>query len=69
MGDELCNECKEFDYLMNGGLASSDVFVVCNHQKYKRDQKCSFCMNPESIINKETCCTGCSVLREKGKVD
>lgn len=32
--------------------------------KYKEDQKCNFCLNPESIITKDTCCTGCSVLEK-----
>lgn len=30
-----------------------------------KNQTCNFCENPESIITKETCCTGCSKLDEK----
>jgi hypothetical protein len=37
----------------------------CGEPKYKPDQKCNFCLNPESIITKGTCCTGCSILSEK----
>lgn len=33
--------------------------------------KCRFCLNPESILSKETCCTGCDRLqcRECGSKD
>ena len=36
--------------------------------KNKR-QTCRFCENPESIIEKDTCCTGCSILKDKLKND
>lgn len=26
------------------------------------EQRCRFCLNPESILTPETCCTGCSAL-------
>jgi len=29
---------------------------------YSPNQTCRFCENPESILTKETCCTGCSKL-------
>lgn len=28
-------------------------------------QFCTFCLKNDSIISKETCCTGCSKLEEK----
>lgn len=28
-------------------------------------QVCRFCLNPESILTLETCCTGCIKLKEK----
>ena len=31
--DELCDSCKEFDKVMNGGPASLDILVVCTHHK------------------------------------
>ena len=31
MSRELCDECKRFDRDMNGGTASFDVWVECNH--------------------------------------
>ena len=34
---------------------------------YAEDQKCNFCMDSNNIISKETCCTGCSVLRSMNK--
>jgi len=37
----------------------------CGESKEKIDKKCNFCLNPDSIISKGTCCSGCSVLREK----
>jgi hypothetical protein len=32
-------------------------------------QSCTFCLNPESIISKETCCTGCSKLENNNSYD
>jgi cytochrome c2 len=29
---------------------------------WTKDQTCRFCENPESILSKGTCCTGCSKL-------
>jgi hypothetical protein len=31
----------------------------------KEDQYCRFCLNPESILTPETCCTCCSALKSK----
>lgn len=28
----------------------------------REDQKCRFCLDPESILTLETCCTGCGAL-------
>lgn len=28
----------------------------------REDQRCNFCLNPESILTPETCCTGCGAL-------
>lgn len=39
MQDELCEECKKFHEIMNGGTASLDVFVVCDHVKKKIEFK------------------------------
>lgn len=36
-------------------------------KKYWPDQICTFCQDPENILTKETCCTGCSKLNEKDK--
>lgn len=33
--EQLCEECKKFDEMMNGGPVSFDVFVVCDHVKNK----------------------------------
>lgn len=30
---------------------------------YRPDQTCHHCLNPESIMTPETCCTGCSRLQ------
>lgn len=34
------------------------------NQKYRSNQTCRFCDDPKSILTKDTCCTGCSRLRE-----
>lgn len=31
--DQLCPSCKDFDRVMNGGPTSSDIWVVCNHER------------------------------------
>ena len=31
---------------------------------YRPDQTCQFCDDPNSILSKETCCTGCSKFKE-----
>ncbi len=36
----------------------------CNEQE---EQYCTFCLKTESILTPETCCTGCSALRNKEK--
>lgn len=37
----------------------------CGYEaKYKDNQTCNFCLNKDSFISKETCCTGCSVLNK-----
>jgi hypothetical protein len=33
-----------------------------------KNQTCRHCLNPESILTPETCCTNCSILREKRKL-
>lgn len=33
------------------------------NENYKEAQVCGFCLNPDSIISPETCCTGCSILK------
>lgn len=30
----------------------------------KKNQTCRFCEDPNSILTKETCCTGCSMLKD-----
>lgn len=30
-------------------------------------QVCRFCLNPKSILTKNTCCTGCSLLKSKNE--
>lgn len=36
--EELCEECKKFDYIMNrkDGV-SFDVYVVCDHEEISKD--------------------------------
>lgn len=41
--NELCEECKEFDQMMNGGPVSFDVFVICEHKKHNQPER----LNPE----------------------
>jgi hypothetical protein len=36
---ELCKKCKEFDQVMNGGPASLDVFVACDHIQPERSKR------------------------------
>lgn len=31
---------------------------------YKNDKTCTFCLKSDSILSFETCCTGCSKLRD-----
>lgn len=33
INEELCPSCRKFDRVMNGGPASSDVWVVCRHSQ------------------------------------
>ena len=54
-----------------GGYLKTDIsgFPIVTHwanlpEKPKADQSCRFCMNPDSIISKETCCSGCSILKD-----
>ncbi len=36
-----------------------------NKLSYEKDQTCNFCQNPDSILTKNTCCTGCSKLKSE----
>jgi hypothetical protein len=33
MNQELCDQCKLIDKMVNGGAASDDIFIVCEHLK------------------------------------
>jgi hypothetical protein len=35
---------------------------------YRADQTCRFCLDPESILTQETCCTGCSRLKNDSEL-
>lgn len=38
------------------------------YRSYRKDQTCNFCLNPDSILTPETCCTGCSKLNYTGSL-
>ena len=58
-GLDICahwDECISVDDELFHGHQLREGFV--------NKQMCRFCENPSSILTKETCCTGCSKLRE-----
>lgn len=75
------DEIQEFEFMLGNNLRrllckESNRNITClddaglypNEGKCKaalQEQTCRFCLDPESILTKETCCTGCSILRKR----
>jgi hypothetical protein len=60
-GKQICIFLKNGESISLENIV--DVFVCDQPERSKReDQRCSFCLNPESILTPETCCTGCGAL-------
>lgn len=57
------------EYVMkNADQCYSDDFPISSieiwiREFFDRNQMCSFCLNPNNILTKETCCTGCCKLK------
>lgn len=54
----VCRKCSD-DYHQH-----IQDFVDNIKKPYRLDQTCHHCLNPESIMTPETCCTGCSRLQK-----
>jgi hypothetical protein len=60
----LCTECEEL-FSKEFEIFKTD-FLQPERSK-REDQRCTFCLNPESILTPETCCTGCGALNSMNK--
>lgn len=51
---------------------SNLILLSSNHegqQEAMKNQTCTFCENPQSILTEYTCCTGCSKLNVLKRID
>ncbi len=67
MDYKIVEEDEDFVTLewSNGMRSSSSkhaYFSIQPERSKREDQRCRFCLNPESILTLETCCTGCGAL-------
>lgn len=44
---------------------SSKLLSNSFYNKYIKEQECRFCLDSDFILTPETCCTGCSKLKNK----
>lgn len=54
---------EEFEIGRKGKIKPYEFNLIYQPERSKReDQFCTFCLNPESKLTPETCCTGCGAL-------
>lgn len=52
------------------GIDEIGLYIDKIFDKYEKslnirnNRKCRFCINPDSILSEDTCCTGCSMLNK-----
>jgi hypothetical protein len=56
---------KSHDEIFERCQIETDVFEILFNKYIGKRQFCAFCLDPESMLSIETCCTGCSALKNK----
>ena len=72
MMEYICNTIEDAkkalnEYTSGRGdifICTEEVFHYLHNNQYSPDQECNHCLNPDSIMTPETCCTGCSRLQK-----